>query len=106
MNNIATDNFKNFPARMADGRAFTDYGPSCLKNKKLSDKKDSYEYRQNLINNTNNILIEQKKILENNYSCDNCNKSIIPSEMFVQSCSKGYCYIDKISRDGIGIKQA
>ena len=49
--NMATDNFKDFPARMSDGRAFTDYTPNCLTNKKISDKSDSYKYKQEINNN-------------------------------------------------------
>ena len=87
--NTATDNFKDFPARMSDGRAFTDYTPNCLtNNKKISTISDSYEYRQNLINNGDKLL-QNGKMLNAQYLCDTCNKAIVPDEMFVQSCGSG-----------------
>ena len=103
--NMATDNFKDFPARMSDGRAFTDYTPNCLTNKKISDKSDSYKYRQELINNGDKLLANERKMLNEKYLCDTCNKAVVPDEMFVQSCGGGNCFIDKISENGIGVRQ-
>lgn len=100
-----TDNFKDFPARMSDGRAFTDYTPNCLTTQKLSQKTDSYEFRQNLIKNGDQLLNQQRKMLTESYVCDTCNKAIVPTEMFVQSCQNGNCFIDKISENGFGIRQ-
>ena len=51
-----SDNFKDFPARMSDGRAFTDYKANCMMNKKISGETDSYEYRQKLITNADDLL--------------------------------------------------
>ena len=35
----------DFPARMADGRTFTDYRPNCVMNKVLSKNMDSFQYK-------------------------------------------------------------
>ena len=100
-----TDNFKGGTARMADGRAFTDYTANCMVNKRLSGNIDSYEYRQKLITSGLDLLNHERKVLGEKHLCEGCNKAIIPTEMFVQSCSKGDCYINKISEGGIGIRQ-
>lgn len=99
-----TGNLKSF-SRMSDGRAFTDYTANCIINRKMSGKNDSYEYRQKLISTGSDLLDAERKTLGEKYICDGCNKAIIPTEMFVQSCSKGNCYINKISENGIGIRQ-
>ena len=39
----------DFPARMADGRIFTDYRQNCIMNSVLSQGKNSFEYRYFLI---------------------------------------------------------
>lgn len=100
-----TDNFKDFPARMSDGRAFTQYQANCLLNTTISSGLDSYQFRQKLITETDNILENQRKLLGDKFLCSTCNKATIPSEMFVQSCDNGNCYIDKISNEGVGIRQ-
>ena len=100
-----TDNFKDFPGRMSDGRAFTNYGPNCLFNRTIAKENDSYDYRQFLINNAGNIVKDEYETLFKNYSCETCKKAIVPTEMFVQSCKGGYCMIDKVSNDGIGMRQ-
>ena len=100
-----TDNSKGYLDRMSDGRAFTDYNPNCLLNKGLAGKMDSYEYRQSLIKNAQDILLKNDKRLDEIFSCKGCNKAIIPTEKFVQSCTGGNCMIDQISENGVGIRQ-
>ena len=45
----------DFPARMADGRTFTDYRPNCVMNKVLSKQMDSFEYRIYLTHKGNEL---------------------------------------------------
>ena len=48
-----TDNVElDFPARMSDGRMFTDYRQNCILNNNISNAMGSWEYRQFLIKNT------------------------------------------------------
>jgi len=52
MNTKVTDNVElDFPARMADGRMFTDYRQNCLLNNQFSQGKGSWEFRNFLIEN-------------------------------------------------------
>ena len=43
----------DFPARMADGRTFTDYRANCIMNHELSGAKNSFVYRYFLFTNSN-----------------------------------------------------
>jgi hypothetical protein len=36
----------DFPARMADGRTFTDYRSNCIMNHELSSNKNSFDYNK------------------------------------------------------------
>ena len=67
MNNSATDNYvMDFPARMSDGRQFTDYRQNCIVNNEISKGMSSWEYRNFLTNNAGEIhkaLIEKVKLV-------------------------------------------
>ena len=45
----------DFPARMADGRMFTDYRQNCLLNNGLSKGMGSWEYRNYLTENADSL---------------------------------------------------
>ena len=52
MESKVPDNFHlDFPARMSDGRQFTDYRSNCILNNELSKNMGSWEYRNFLTNN-------------------------------------------------------
>ena len=56
-----TDNVElDFPARMSDGRQFTDYRQNCLLNNNLSQGKGSWEYRNYLTQNA--VQLQQQMI--------------------------------------------
>jgi len=51
-----TDNVElDFPARMNDGRQFTDYRPNCYLNNQLGQNMGSWQYRYYLTNNAAEI---------------------------------------------------
>ena len=53
MNQKVTDNFfVDFPARMSDGRQFTDYRPNCLMNKSKVPLNEQYDKLDSVISNT------------------------------------------------------
>ena len=89
--NRVNDNFNlEFPAIMNDGRQFTDYRSNCVLNN-LSQQMSSQEYKNYLINNTNQILKNQMEITRALMDCKNCGDySIIPSNLSLQ-CNKNNC---------------
>ena len=96
------DNVKNYPARMSDGRFLTNFNSSCVNNLLLSNGKNSYTYRQMLINNAEQIMKDTKSQNEKNMSCNSCHKMLIPKARYEQDCSGDVCSIKRVS-DGIGI---
>jgi hypothetical protein len=74
----ATSNNKYFdcPARMDDGRVFTDYRPSSdVENMiQISNKiKSSYDYRQFLVHNANNLMNINSQYTKSKVGCNSCN---------------------------------
>jgi hypothetical protein len=89
MNNcdkISNNKYFNCPARMDDGRTFTDYRPSCFLENELqfSNKiPNSYEYRQFLINNSVTIMNMNR---EYNDKLNGCKSQNVPVPNFKQNC--------------------
>ena len=79
-------NNKHFdcPARMDDGRHFTDYRPACHLNNMIrvnNDVVNSYDYRMFLTNNATKLMD-----LNRQYSCEkNCSKNCV-SDNFSNKC--------------------
>ena len=80
----------DFPARMADGRIFTDYRPNCVMNQFFSTGKNSFDYRYYLTQNTEaiqkNIISELEKATK--YSCNA--QTVLPVQT-IQNCNAGVC---------------
>ena len=93
----------DFPARMADGRTFTDYRANCIMNNELSNNKNSFDYRYFLIQNGGKIESSLLSKLKSAVKCDDCNaKTVLPVKT-VQNCNKGSCSIKEINPDGLGL---
>jgi len=78
-----TSNNKYFdcPARMDDGRAFTDWRPSSSVDDMIrysNNVMSSYEYRQFLINNGSKIMNVNMKYTEDKLGCNNCTAKPVP----------------------------
>ena len=99
-----TDNyFMNFPARMQDGRLFTDYRSSCILNSK-SLSMSSLDYRNYLTNNADNIIKNNMNITEELIKCTECSDySIIPPYVTME-CNSNNCIQKDIKPDGVGIE--
>ena len=75
MNNqkVSNNRFFNCPARMDDGRQFTNYSPNVSINTKIQDendvKKDSNAYRKFLIENAKNLMKKNQEDMNNINSC-------------------------------------
>ena len=67
----------DFPARMNDGRMFTDYRQNCILNNSISKKMDSWEYRDYLINNAAQIHNNFMNNLEASVKCTKCSDNTV-----------------------------
>ena len=93
----------DFPARMADGRTFTDYRANCIMNNELSDNKNSFEYRYYLIQNGGSIEKTLLSKLDEAVKCGDCDaKTLLPVQT-VQNCNKGACTIKMVNPEGLGL---
>lgn len=101
----SNNKYYDCPALMSDGRAFTDYRPSNYVNDliRINNKVyDSYQYRQFLINNAENIINDNNKynVLKN--GCNQCEYNVIPNETkCVYNKKYGLCVPN--SCDGLGL---
>jgi len=78
-----TSNNKYFdcPARMDDGRTFTDYRPSSTVNDMIrysNNTMSSYEYRQFLVHNASKIMEVNNTYLKEKVGCDSCDYVEVP----------------------------
>ena len=94
-----SDNFKkNFSARMADGREFTDYRSSCYLDNNENNM-TTYLYRQYLTNNAEKIMLNNTRNADVSRSNNN---SIIPDYKYENTCNKNSCNITMKNKNGIG----
>jgi hypothetical protein len=93
----------DFPARMADGRIFTDYRPNCLMNNLLSQDKDSFEYRYFLTSSGNSIERQRLDKLEQDVKCTSCTYDTVLPVKTVMNCNQGICNIQLNDPNGLGL---
>jgi hypothetical protein len=80
-NKTSNNKYFNSPARMDDGRAFTDYRASTSVDDMIrysNNVMGSYEYRQFLIHNATNIMNVNSKYIDNKVGMSNCDAPVIP----------------------------
>lgn len=99
-NDCSDSKYYSCPAKMSDGRIFTDYRPRCLAN---SLNKNSYEHRQYLINNAEDLIKQERNKLK---SCGPCVEpfnigTMLEEQTFVK-CDKGSCQVMINNPFGIG----
>ncbi len=86
-NRASNNKYFDCPPRMNDGRQFTDYRPNCYVNNlvRMSNNiMSSYDYRQFLINNANNLMKINREYTEEMSGCKPCNAKPVP---FRRDCS-------------------
>lgn len=109
MNNCdKTSNNKYFdcPARMNDGRTFTDYRPSNTVDDMIrysNNVMSSYEYRQFLIHNANNIMTINNQYTTDKVGMSNCNAPEVPFKT-ICNINKQYSDCSTNNPNGIGIQ--
>ena len=96
----------DFPARMADGRTFTDYRANCIMNNELSSNKNSLDYRYFLENNGQSIEQDIFKKLDEAVKCNDCKAQTVLPVQTVQNCNAGVCSIKLNDPNGLGLDRA
>lgn len=89
---VSNNKYPECPALMNDGRMFTDYRSSCYINNVLrvnNGIRNSYDYRQFLINNGSDLINTIRSYNIQKSSCNNCLEKPI-------SC-KNICNVDRES---------
>ena len=105
MSKVSDNFFNDFPSRMADGRAFTDYRTSCITNSSLSNNMTSWEYRYYLQNNSAKIVGEETNQRESSLSYSGPHAPEVPVKN-IQNCNKGFCTIENFNDAGLGLGKA
>ena len=98
-----TDNVElDFPARMADGRMFTNYGQNCLLNNKLSQGMGSWEYRTYLTQNSEKIRNQFIQQQESITTCTKCSDNTVLPVKTVFNCNPEGCNYQLNDEMGLG----
>lgn len=99
---------------MSDGRAFTDYKPRCAVHSTLLSHGNgqsempfnSYELRQYMINNAENIIEKNREYVQNLNACGPCVQpwnqgTMLPEESIVK-CNSSTCKVTPGDPNGLG----
>tara|TARA_X000000950_G_C13835790_1_gene628129 strand:- start:882 stop:1202 length:321 start_codon:yes stop_codon:yes gene_type:complete len=91
-----------FPARMSDGRQFTDFRSNCIMNNNVSMKSTSWLLRQDLIQNAISYMDNNTAIVENKNKCTSCfDNTVLPIKNY-QQCQPTGCTYSENTGYGIG----
>lgn len=97
------DNMESdFPARMSDGRQFTDYRQNCLLNNNIAQGKMSWEYRYYLERNADeihNMFLENDK---SKYECKSCSDNTLLPVQTIINCKPTGCTYSMNDPMGLG----
>lgn len=100
-----TDGKYDCPARMADGRQFTNYHPRCVTNfEALPKPMSAFDYRMYLTNNAEKIIDHNRNDAFRKNRCDTCeNPQKEMDEMNVQVCDGVTCAFPLMEPTGLGL---
>jgi hypothetical protein len=97
------------PPRMSDGRHFTDYRPSCHVNNMIranNKKLNSFEYRNFLTKNANELMDLNRKYACQQNGCGPCkepyNQGTMLPEQSIKKCNNNSCNTDFVNDNGLG----
>jgi hypothetical protein len=92
----------DFPARMSDGRQFTDYQPNCQMNFQLTGDKGSWIERQYLIHNAEQIHTSWMSQENQKTACTKCSdNTVLPAQTYV-TCYPDSCHYNVVNKNGLG----
>ena len=98
-----TDNVElDFPARMSDGRMFTDYRQNCIINNNISNNMGSWEYRQYLIKNSVDLMNKFNQEQELLTKCTKCSDNTVLPVKTILNCSPSGCSYEMNDKNGLG----
>ena len=102
--------YNDCPAIMSDGRFITDFSPRCLQEFQLRAKDGrpltSFEYRQFLVNNAEDIISKQRDVTDHLFTCKGCTWATAPPGMRYQKCDSHSCTATGPNFDGLGLERA
>ena len=102
--NKVTDNVElDFPARMSDGRQFTDYRQNCIINNNISNGMGSWEYRNYLTNNSNELRQRLLQSQEDIMACNKCSDNTVLPVKTIINCSATGCNYQMNDPNGLGL---
>ena len=98
-----SDNFVlEFPARMSDGRQFTDYKSNGFLNLHEQELKNTLEYRLYLQENAENIMSNNYNIIASINDCSDCPGYQIVDTKSLLTCNKESCIQELKDESGLG----
>ena len=104
-NKTSNNKYFDCPARMDDGRTFTDYRASSSVDDMIrysNNVMNSYDYRQFLINNANNIMNVNNRYTSDKVGCNSCTAKEVP---FNTECdiNKNFSKCHTVDSNGVGL---
>jgi len=103
MNKVSDNMELDFPARMNDGRQFTDYRPNCIMNNNTVMSATSWLTRQELINNAENYIDNINKAVQKENSCTTCSDNTVLNINNYKKCSPTGCTYSEHDPAGLGL---
>jgi len=104
-NKTSNNKYFNCPAKMSDGRHFTDYRPNCYVNNLLrynNKTMSNYEYRQFLINNGSELMKINTVYSEEKVGCAPCNAQTVNHQTKCNyNKQNGVCEVNDVN--GVGL---
>jgi hypothetical protein len=98
-----TDNVElDFPARMSDGRQFTDYRQNCLLNNQITGYKGSWIDRQFLTHNAEAIHDKWMALEHDATACTKCSDNTVLPVKTIINCSPTGCAFTVNDPSGLG----
>jgi hypothetical protein len=105
-NNVNDNKFYSCPARMSDGRAFTDYRPRCAINyESLPEPLSSFDFRQYLIHNADKVMDATRYDTYKRNHCSPClsDPGTMLPEQNIQVCDGRKCAFPVNDPNGLGV---
>ena len=96
---------QSYPARMSDGRQFTDFRANCIMNNEFSAKMNSWEYRYFLTNNAHTVASGNTQLMESVTAYNGPTTPEVPTQT-IQNCTDGFCRYEQTNPTGIGLDRA
>ena len=98
-----TDNVElDFPARMSDGRQFTDYSQNCLMNNRITGSRGSWLDRYYMIHNAESVHRKVMGAVEASTKCTKCTDNTVLPVQTVINCTPEGCNYKMNDPAGIG----